>query len=238
MLGFCVGGGDRFGLHMGVSHSLALSLFTSIIIQGPASTSSPSIYPIHSPPSAEQPDSGGKGSLSRASTNANFNPSSLWLLAEVIRNPSLLSRVRAVIDACYLPLTLTAITSNRPRLELTALLSDPLLQSLYAKMLRLRVASFLFRGRDQLPLHLDHWHILQDAAMLDSTHHAQMDTVVRDGKAERPVAEFWPDQFLAAEEQKGERVIRLPLRRQRRQRRLQGRMRTGQQTLPQRHRRR
>lgn len=118
----------------------------------------------------------------------------------MIRDPVLLSRVRAIIDACHLAPPLTVTPSARPRLNFTVLRSDSLLQSLYAETLRLRVTSFIFRGPDRQPLHLGHWRIPKDAVMLVSSHHAQMDTVAWGGEGERPVAEFWADQFLKAAE--------------------------------------
>lgn len=62
----------------------------------------------------------------------NIHPIIIWNLIEVFRDPKLLSRVRAELAAA----NVQGVTSNQ---DVEKLLSLPLLQSIYAELLRLRV---------------------------------------------------------------------------------------------------
>lgn len=123
--------------------------------------------------------------------NGNSIPASFSMLTEVIRDASLLSRVRTIVEKHRLdspPGTLD--------FDFEKLCSDPLLQSIYAETLRLRVASFIFRGPERTDFRLKQWLIPKDAVILISGYAAQMDKEAWEGSDRHPVEEFYAGRFL------------------------------------------
>lgn len=118
------------------------------------------------------------------------------MLAEVIRDSALLSRVRVIIETCRLD-----SPSGTLDFDLPGLGNDPLLQSIYAETLRLRVASFLIRGPERGKFELKHWDIPQNAVMMVSGFNAQLDKDAWETNGGRPVQEFWPERFLEYSDQ-------------------------------------
>jgi cytochrome P450 len=132
--------------------------------------------------------------LGRSRANGNSIPSAFWMVAEVIRDPQLLSKVRSIVAQCH--------TESEPGslvFDFGRLCNDPLLQSIYAETLRLHIASFLSRGPDRKDFNLKGWRIPRDATMLISSYNAQMDPQVwsrKDNPHSRPVNEFCAERFL------------------------------------------
>ena len=132
------------------------------------------------------------------SANGNSIPNSFWMVAEVIRDPELLCRVRSIIDNCRVDTKDRKIEFDFPKL-----CNDPLMQSIYAETLRLHVASFLMRGPDRKDFNLKGWRIPRDAVMLISSYNAQMDAKVwsrGDKPSVPPVTRFWAERFLESSE--------------------------------------
>lgn len=120
------------------------------------------------------------------------------MVAEVIRDPTLLAKVRSIIAECRLESDPGSLAFDFARL-----CNEPLLQSVYAETLRLHVASFLFRGPDRKDFNLRGWCIPRDAPMLISSYNAQMDPQVWAPKGKphaRPVEEFYAERFLEVSE--------------------------------------
>ncbi len=116
------------------------------------------------------------------------------MVAEVIRDPELLSRVRCAVDSYR-------VDSRDGKLgfEYVKLCDDPLLQSVYAETLRLHVASYLMRGPALADLNLRGWRIPKDAIMLISSYNAQNDPsawCTSDKWPYQPVEGFWSERFL------------------------------------------
>ena len=136
-----------------------------------------------------------------SSANGNSIPAAYWMIAETIRDPALLSRVRSVIDSHRIP---SPETSTVVDFDYANLCADPLLQSIYAETLRLHVASFIMRG----PAH-DHFavqgkHIPKDAVMLLSSYNAQTDPRGWSSFSSNahPIDRFWAERFLVSHNNK------------------------------------
>ena len=115
------------------------------------------------------------------------------MLAEVIRRPSLLARVSNVVKNCRLP------SEDGLAFNWSKLCGEPVLQSVYAETLRLRVASFILRSPERKGFRLGKWFIPQDATMLISGFHSQMDKDAWEAEAHnRPVNEFCAERFLVS----------------------------------------
>ena len=114
------------------------------------------------------------------------------MLAEVLRDPQLLEKVRSII-ASY------RITSPPGTVDFdyANLCSDPLLQSIYAETMRMHTAIFLMRGQDRKDFNLRGWRIPRNAVMMISSYDAQMDPEIW-GKepGEPPANQFWAERFL------------------------------------------
>ena len=125
-------------------------------------------------------------------------PASYWMIAEVIRDAALLSRVRSVIDSCC-----TNSQIGDLEFDYAKLCTNPLLQSIYAEILRLHVANFIMRGPCQADFGIRGRHIPKDALMLISTYHAQTDPRIWSTKGENSAhsaSEFWAQRFLVCPE--------------------------------------
>lgn len=136
------------------------------------------------------------------SVNGNSIPASFWMLAEVIRDSQLLTKVRSAI-AKY------RIDSPHDTLEFDwrSLCSEPLLQSVYAETLRLHVAIYILRSSDRTEVDIGGWRIPRKGPMLVSGYNAQMnpeDWTPKDTPHARPVNEFWPERFLQDSTGKGD----------------------------------
>lgn len=111
-----------------------------------------------------------------------------------MRDPALLSRVRAEVEDCLL-----SPPSVGLKFDLQNLFEQPLLQSIYAETLRLRVASFIVRTPERADFTLKDWRIPRGAVMTISSFHFQSDVEIwNSGGKENPhpLSEFWSDRFL------------------------------------------
>ena len=144
----------------------------------------PSEPPSHKPASNRRP----------CSATGNSIPASFWLLAEVIRDPDLLSRVRETIAKHKL-----ATPPGTLDFDYTSLCNEPLLQSIYAETLRLHVAIFILRASDRRDVELRGWRVPRGEPILVSGFGEQMDPSQwerSDHPEGKPVGEFWAERFL------------------------------------------
>ena len=77
-------------------------------------------------------------------TNTNAIPSTFWCTLECFSDPSLLSRVREEVGKCVV-----RTDTGKDRFDIKALGKNPLLQSIYAEALRLRIAAFIMRSPER-----------------------------------------------------------------------------------------
>ena len=117
------------------------------------------------------------------------------MLAEVIRDRELLSRVRSAVDSCRIDSETDGVAFDYAKLS-----TDPLLQSIYAETLRLHVASFIMRSPRDKDFHHQNWHIPQDAVIMISSYHAQTDPKEWGTTGGHAVDRFWAERFLAQPE--------------------------------------
>ena len=115
----------------------------------------------------------------------------IWTIIEVFRDTSLLSRVRAELAAAHFK----DILSSQ---DINTLLSLPLLQSVYAEMLRLRVEVQTIFTSDREDIRINEWRFPKKSLVVVPAGAAHRDPNFWNTKnGEHPVSEFWADRFLA-----------------------------------------
>lgn len=126
--------------------------------------------------------------------NANAIPCAFWYLVEVFRSPSLLLRVRSEVENCLIQSSTAEMAFDIPKL-----CNNPLLQSIYAETLRLRVWHFAIRSPDRADLNVGDWLFPKNKLIAISSYTAHMDEAAwNTGSDEDPhrIEDFWADRFL------------------------------------------
>lgn len=97
----------------------------------------------------------------------------------------------------------------------TKVVEDPLLQSIYAETLRLRVASLVVREAAQCTFSFRGWQILKDKTILVSSHTEAMNKEVWNTGPHnaRPLDKFWHSRFLVDPTVPGSGPLRDPKKR-------------------------
>lgn len=113
------------------------------------------------------------------------------MIAEVLRDSSLLSRVQVIVEGCRLD-----TPAGTLQFDLVKLCNDPLLQSIYAETLRLRVATFLVRSPAHGEFKIENFRIPKNGLMVIAGFAAQQDKDVWEVNDGHPVQEFWSERFL------------------------------------------
>lgn len=105
----------------------------------------------------------------------------------------MLSRVREEVGKCVVQ-----TDTGKDRFDIKALGKNPLLQSIYAEALRLRIAAFIMRSPERENMKINEWILPKGEIVLIATTPAHMDEKVwNTGKAnEYPLDRFWADRFL------------------------------------------
>ena len=131
--------------------------------------------------------------MHRSRGNGNSITATFWMLADIIREASLLTRVRTILESNRIKTSTSELDFDYEKL-----FDDPLLQSIYAETLRLRVANYILRSPEHRNLNLNGWSIPRNSTMLVSGYHAQMDPKAwsNNDHQTRPVEEFWAERFL------------------------------------------
>lgn len=129
------------------------------------------------------------------------------MLAEVLRDPQLLTRIRSAIAK-------NRFDSPHGTLDFdwASLCREPLLQSVYAETLRLHIAIFVLRSSDRNEVDIKGWRIPRSAPILVSGYNAQMapeDWIPKDHPHVKPVNEFWAEQFLQSSRPEEDTVFSL-----------------------------
>ena len=112
-----------------------------------------------------------------------------------MKDPQLLDRVRTEVSSAILP----SSTRARVQFDLSKLCSQPLLQSIYAENLRLRVTLFQMRGVQGSEFRLGDWILRRSNLIIIPSHNAHMNSNIWNTGTERdsrPLHAFWADRFL------------------------------------------
>lgn len=113
---------------------------------------------------------------------------------EVFRSPSLLLRIRGEVESCLIQSSTAELA-----FDIIKLCNNPLLQSIYAETLRLRVSQFLIRSPDQADLNIGDWLFPKNKLIAISSYIAHMDNAVWNTGTDEdphPLEDFWPDRFI------------------------------------------
>ncbi|KAI0506896.1 cytochrome P450 [Xylaria bambusicola] len=129
---------------------------------------------------------------------ANALPMAFWNLIEVYNDPALLARVQAELSNAITP-----PNSNEEKLpyrfDINAITSSPLLQSVYAEVLRMRVSLFHNRSPTQGDYSLGEYKFKQGGLVCVSTNIASNHTYAwrdRIDGGRHPLDQFWAERFL------------------------------------------
>lgn len=128
-------------------------------------------------------------------TNTNSIPSLTWFIYEICRDPSLKSRVEKEIEVCRA----LSVETDEILFDINKLCSQPLLQSIYAETLRLRVALIVTRTPERKDLDIGDWVFPPDRVIAFSSRAGAMNPHVWNvGNKEtpHPLDEFWAERFL------------------------------------------
>lgn len=132
--------------------------------------------------------------MSRAT--ANTVPAIGWMLLEVFQRPDLLQKVREEI-APYI--SRDPSDPSQMVVDIPNLCSRPLLQSIYAEVLRLRSGTVINRVPTSSDFHIRGWHFKKGEQIIVSTYDSARDQFVwNQGTFDDPhsVNEFWPKRFI------------------------------------------
>ncbi|KAJ5811904.1 hypothetical protein N7474_008205 [Penicillium riverlandense] len=129
-------------------------------------------------------------------TTANTVPAIGWMLLEVLQRPDLLLRVREEIApfVCWDP-----SDPSRTVVDISNLCCQPLLQSIYAEVLRLHSGTVINRVPTTSDFHIGGWHFKEGEQIIVSTYNTARDqSVWNQGNIDdpHPVNEFWPERFI------------------------------------------
>lgn len=138
-------------------------------------------------------------------SSGNSLPAAFWNVAEIYADPDLRERVMHELAKARMPDDDAGGPSLPLRFELEGITSSPLLQSIYAETMRLRV-SFL---HCRVPRHSDYrlgpFNLRRGGLILVSSDLASRnETAWGPRRCQRPLEDFWADRFLVPAE--GERV--------------------------------
>lgn len=131
----------------------------------------------------------------RHRSNANSGFAALWFLLELLRDPALMTRVQKEFAPAIQP---PVAPSTVPTFDINKLCSGPLCQSIYAEVLRLRVAVLISRVAKE-DLNFDGWRIRKGERVSVSSTTEGLDPLVWNAGTEsnpHPLATFWADRFL------------------------------------------
>ena len=127
--------------------------------------------------------------------NTNAVPAIGWFFIEFCQDADLLLRARAEIDNSRT----SAPESGMPEFDIGKLCSSPLLQSVYAETLRLRVALIVTRTPEREDFQVDNWLFPKGRIIALSSRSAAMNpTIWNTGTSDdpHPLEQFWADRFL------------------------------------------
>ena len=116
-----------------------------------------------------------------------------WCIYELYRDPQLLVKVRAAVDSC-----IATQVDGLIRYDFDQLFKLPLLQSVYAETLRLRMHFYTIRMPDREEMVIRDWVVPPQKIAVTSTTVAHMDSRSWNTgpNNEHPVDSFWGERFI------------------------------------------
>ncbi|KAG6353408.1 hypothetical protein INS49_005589 [Diaporthe citri] len=131
-------------------------------------------------------------------TSANALPASFWNLIEIYNDRNLLGRVQHTLSETTVASDGNTAAETLPlRFDLAHTLSSPLLQSVYAEVLRQRVSLFHNRAPTVGDYKLGPFTLRNGGLVCVPTNIAHnSEKAWGPGRTERPLGEFWPERFL------------------------------------------
>ncbi|KAI0846352.1 cytochrome P450 [Daldinia vernicosa] len=126
-------------------------------------------------------------------SNGNAVPCIFWFIYEALRHQSLQEQMVAEVTSCM----------KSGELDITSLSAQPLLQSVYAEVLRLRIATGVARVSEFGAFNLDGYHIKEGQPIIIFSRPAALneETWARAGKSvseTAPLDEFYAERFLVS----------------------------------------
>ncbi|KAL8707942.1 MAG: hypothetical protein Q9220_007085 [cf. Caloplaca sp. 1 TL-2023] len=133
--------------------------------------------------------------------NANPVTASFWVLLEFIRDPSLHTHIHHAIRSATSPSPSPSTPTKHestPYISTSTLLTSPLLQSIYAETLRLRVSVMIVQSAEFSDFKFKEWVFPKDKLILISSRIAHMDAEAWNTgtHGEYPLDRFWAERFL------------------------------------------
>ncbi|KAL9128017.1 MAG: hypothetical protein Q9217_003211 [Psora testacea] len=138
-------------------------------------------------------------------TIANAVPLAFWAIVHIYRDPNLLSRVREEVCSSKSEtksqrspaLSPSRQSFHTSLLDIESLMHKPLLQSIYAEILRLYVRGYITRCPDRSDLQINEWIFPRDKVILVSSDPAHFDPQIWNTKGGLyPLDAFWAERFL------------------------------------------
>lgn len=132
--------------------------------------------------------------LFRANTNAIL--AAFWANLEIFRDPNLLHKIRHSTQSLF---DSPAQSNNHDNhFDIEKLIRQPLLQSIYAETLRLRVHVYMTRCPERQNLEINGWKFPKDKVVLVSSHPAHLDENAWNfgPNNSQPLNKFWAERFL------------------------------------------
>ena len=121
-------------------------------------------------------------------------PSTFWYFWEITRDPQLLSRVLCEVNTCLSDIS----TPGSLDFNVSKLCNQPLLQSIYAETLRMRIAVYIIRKAEYQDARVKDYVVPQNQMLVTNSNTAHMNKQDWNTGNENthPVEEFWADRFL------------------------------------------
>ncbi|KAI3396065.1 hypothetical protein diail_482 [Diaporthe ilicicola] len=136
-------------------------------------------------------------------TNSNSVPAAAWFLIEILRDPKVTQEVQSKFHKANkkhsLPLNADVHRGETTSFDVIQLIEDPMLQSLYAETLRLRVASLVVREAAHGTFSFRGWQVIKDKTILvSSLTEAMNEDIWNTGGPTNahPLDKFWHSRFL------------------------------------------
>lgn len=147
-------------------------------------------------------------------TNANSVTAATWFLLETLLDPTLKKRVCARLPAASItPSPGSNIKGSIPIFDAVKLCSDPLLQSIYAETLRLRIAVIIVREPARDNYSFRGWSIKKSEVLSISTRTEAMNKEIWGTGGDdnpHPLDTFWSDRFIVNPEDPSSGPLRNP----------------------------
>ncbi|KAH6693551.1 cytochrome P450 [Plectosphaerella plurivora] len=126
---------------------------------------------------------------------ANATPAFGWMILETLQRPGLLERVRAEIA----PFVTFPPDGGTPDIDIEGLCQQPLIQSIYAEVLRVHVSMILARLPQKHGFSIGGWQLAKDDLIMASSYQtARAASVWNPGTPEKPhpLDDFWAERFI------------------------------------------